>query len=207
MPSWSGASRSGRVNKRDMSRVEPYDPEQLTPAQRELYDELCSGPRANPGRPGGPVDAAGHLTGPFNAMLHSPAVGGPLQRLGAALRYESELDDVVRELVILLVAGHADSAFERAAHQRIARDLGVDEATLAALDRAQVPDAFGEDVHPTAAPALRLAERLLTNRLPDDAEFAALRAELGDSGIFEVSTLVGYYQTIANQLALFAVEP
>lgn len=190
-----------------MSRVAPYDPDELTRAQREVYDELCAGPRTNPGRPGGPVDASGRLTGPFNAMLHSPAVGGPLQRLGAALRYESELDDVVRELVILLVAGHADCAFERAIHQPIARDLGADDETLAALDRSQVPDAFAGDAHPTAGPALELALRILTGRLPDDAEFAALRAALGDSGIFEVSTLVGYYQTIANQLALFAVEP
>ena len=194
-----------------MSRVAPYDPATLDAEQRALYDELCSGPRANPSRPGGPVDPAGRLTGPFNAMLHSPRVGGPLQRLGAALRYESRLEGAVREMVILLVAGHHDCAVERVAHQRIARELGVDEETLATLDRAQVPASFGADADPTAAPALELAQRILTRRLPgeliDDAEFAALRDALGDQGIFEVSTLVGYYATLATQLALFGVEP
>lgn len=192
-----------------MSRVEPYDPADLTPDQRALYDELRTGPRANARNPRGPVDDQGRLTGPFNAMLHSPSVGGPLQRLGAALRYESQLDDVVRELVILLVAGHHDAAYERAAHQRIARELGVDEATLAAIDQGELPS-LGDlpgGTDPTAEPALDLARRILTRRLPDDAEFATLREALGDAGIVEVSTLVGYYATIASQLTLYDIRP
>lgn len=190
-----------------MSRSTRHDPASLTDDQRALYDELRTGPRVNPGRPGGPVDAHGRLTGPFDAMLHSPSVGGPLQRLGAALRYESGLDDLVREMVILLVAGHYDCAVERVAHERIARRLGLAEDTIATLAAARVPQAFAADVHPSAAPALELAERMLTRQLPDDREFEVLQDRLGPAGVFEISTLVGYYWTLANQLALFGVEP
>jgi 4-carboxymuconolactone decarboxylase len=181
-------------------------PAQLTPQQRALYDELCGGPRADAGRPNGPVDGDGRLTGPFNAMLYSPSVGGPLGRLGAALRYAGTLDAVVRELVVLRVAGHHDSAYERRAHQRVARRLGVGEETLAAVDRG-VPDRLPASVPGSAAAALELAQRILERRLPDDAEFAALRAVLGDDGVFEVNALVGYYSLIAAQLALFHVIP
>jgi 4-carboxymuconolactone decarboxylase len=194
-------------DSRPPARCEPLDPGKLTEEQRALYDELCSGPRADPDRPGGPVDAHGRLTGPFDAMLHSPRVGGPLQRLGAALRYESSVDDRVRETVILLVAGHHDCAVERVAHRRLARRLGVDEDTLAVLDRAEVPASFPEGTHGSAAPALELARRILTRRLPDDAGFERLKDALGAEGILEINSLVGYYRTVADQLDLFGVRP
>lgn len=137
-------------------------------------------------------------------MLYNPRIGGPLQRLGAALRYDGTLDAVVRELVILRVAGHHDSACERAAHRHVERRLGVDESTLAAVDRG-VPDALPGGAAETMPAALELAQRVLDRQLPDDAKFARLRKELGDGGILEVNALVGYYTLLAAQLALFAL--
>jgi len=168
-------------------------PADLSPAQRALYDELCSGPRVGAGRPGGPVDAEGRLTGPFNAMLFSPAVGGPLQRLGAALRFESMLAEDVRESIICLVAGVHASSYEQYAHERLARAAGVAGDVLATLAGGGLPDGAG--------PELRLAYALLTGAPEDD-----WTAELGPAAAFEVSSLVGYYTTIAWQLWLFGVE-
>lgn len=181
-------------------------PALLTPEQRAVYDELVTGSRAGDHRPGGPTDGEGRLIGPFNAMLYSPRVGGALQQLGAALRYEGVLDDLVRELVVLRVAGHHDSVYERQAHQRVARRLGLDEQTLAALDRG-VPTHLPSALPRVAAAALELAQRVLERRLPDDAQFARLRAELGDAGVFEVNAVVGYYSLLASQLALFGAAP
>lgn len=184
----------------DSARGPLLPPALLTPEQRALYDEVVTGPRARDHGPAGPVDGAGRLTGPFNAMLYSPRVGAPLQRLGAALRYESGLADTVRELVILRVAGHHDSWYQRRAHRRIARRLGIGDETLTAVD-AGVP----AELPPVAAAALELAQRLLDRRLPDDTQFAQLHAELGDAGMFEVNALVGYYSMLATQLAIFGV--
>jgi 4-carboxymuconolactone decarboxylase len=174
----------------------------LTLEQRVLYDEIRTGPRASADRPAGPVDAEGVLTGPFNAMLHSPAVGRPLQRLGAALRYESLLPDVTRELVILAVAAHHGSGYERDAHRRVAARLGVDAAALAAVEAGETPTAYA-----SAGAALELARAILRGELPDGAAYARLRSELDEAAIFEISTLVGYYSTLAVQLALFDVRP
>ena len=190
----------------DSARGPLLPPALLTPQQRALYEELVTGPRARDDRPQGPVDGEGRLTGPFNAMLYSPRIGGPLQRLGTALRHKGELDDTVRELVILRVAGHHGSAFERQAHQPVARRLGVDEQTLTAVDHG-VPTQLPPSVPRVTAAALELAQRLLERRLPDDTQFARLRAELGDAGVFEVNALVGYYSLLATQLALFGVTP
>jgi 4-carboxymuconolactone decarboxylase len=172
-------------------------PEELTDEQQALYDELCAGPRADAGRPAGPVDAEGRLTGPFNAMLHSPAVGGPLQRLGAALRYESALPDDVRETLTCLVAGLHDSAYEWHVHAPLARRAGVDEATLDALGQGRLPA--------DAGPELRLAHALLTGPPHQHALAGDPLQELGPVTVLEVSTLVGYYTTLAWQLRLFGV--
>lgn len=177
-------------------------PAAFTPEQRALYDEFCSGPRVTADRPAGPVDADGALVGPFNAMLYSPSVGLPLQRLGAALRYASLLPDVTRELVILAVAAHHGSAYEWAAHRRVAVGLGVGEDAFAAIEAGETPSAY-----PEAEAALELARAILSGTLPDDEAFARLQASLGDALVFEVNTLVGYYSTLATQLALFDVRP
>lgn len=193
---------AARVASNAGPRAPRLTPDLLTPEQQALYDEICSGPRASSDRPAGPIDAAGALTGPFNAMLLSPTVGGPLQRLGAALRYRSALPDVTRELVILAVAAHHDSAYERAAHQRVAAGLGVGQAALAAIEAGGTPAAY-----PETGPALDLARAILRAELPDDDAFARFRAHLEPAEIFELSTLVGYYSMLAVQLALFDVRP
>lgn len=185
-----------------MPRIPLLAPAALRPDQRALYDEICRGPRASAERPSGPVDADGRLTGPFNAMLASPAVGGPLQRLGAALRYASTLPDVSRELVVLAVAAHHDCDYERVAHRQVAARLGVGEEAFAAIEAGESPAA-----HPEAAVALDLARALLRHEQPDDDAFERLQADLGDAAIFELSTLVGYYSMLAVQLALFDVRP
>ncbi|XUR32146.1 hypothetical protein ACQY74_000173 (plasmid) [Rhizobium leguminosarum bv. trifolii] len=63
-------------------------------------------------------------------MLHVPALGLPLQELGAAIRYGTRLSDRVREIAILCVAAETDSAFERYAHERVGRAVGLGETEL-----------------------------------------------------------------------------
>lgn len=86
-------------------------PAQLDPDARALYDRINAGPRG-----ASMLDDQGALIGPFNAMLLSPALGDPLQELGAAIRYRSALTDRCRELAILVVAAHWSSAFEQQVH-------------------------------------------------------------------------------------------
>ena len=77
-------------------------------------------------------------------MLRSPAVGTAQQELGAAIRYRTGFTDRMRELAILLVAAHWDSAFERESHEAIARAIGFSDDELAAI-RALDVSAFADD--------------------------------------------------------------
>jgi 4-carboxymuconolactone decarboxylase len=171
----------------------------LTPAgldeeQREVYDAIASGPRAR-----GPfrlVDDQGRLLGPFNAMVHAPAVGGPLQELGQALRFSGELPDRTRELLICAVAAHWRSDFEWYAHSRAGLRAGLTEEELEAVAQGLPPTGLG----PAEQAALALALALLRERAVSAALYDEARAHLGHAGVVELAVLVGYYQTLAGLL-------
>lgn len=178
-----------------MTRLPRLIPADLDDDQRVLHDAITAGPRA-----GGPfplTDAEGALTGPFNAMLFSPPVGEALQRLGAAVRYETALPDRVRELAILAVAARWDCAFERYAHEPAARAAGATDAQLAAPG---VPDGLA----PEETAALRFVLALLDGDV-DDGTYAETVPIIGNRVAVELSTLVGYYATLALQLRVFRV--
>lgn len=181
------------------SRIRPLTPGDMTVEQRALYDAITGGPRAQ-----GPQHFAltaedGALRGPFDVMLRSPAVGAAQQELGAAIRYRTAFTDRMRELAILLVAAHWDSAFERESHEAIARAIGFSEHELDAV-RALDVAGFAEAEHAVGVAVVAL----LHGDLSDDAWDAA-SAALGVDGVFELTALVGYYSTLALQLRVFRV--
>ena len=176
-------------------------PGELDPDQRALYDEITGGPRASGPQLFELVDRTGRLNGPFGIMLHSPAVGGALQSVGAAVRYRSVLSDRVREIAILAVAAHWDSEFERYSHVPLARHAGLTEAEVAGV-------LAGEDVpleEPAERAVLRVVQALLRTSDLTDEEYAAGRDAIGEQGLVELTTLVGYYATLALQLRVFRV--
>ena len=58
-----------------MQRLPLIDPDRLTPAQREVYNEIKAGAR-------------GRVGTMFSALLHSPGLTGRVQGVGEYLRYD-----------------------------------------------------------------------------------------------------------------------
>ena len=184
-----------------MGRLAKLTPAELDDAQREIYDSITTGPRAQGPRHFDLTDSSGALNGPFNALLYSPPLGNALQALGAAVRYETELTARERELAILIVAAHWSSTFEQHAHESVGRAAGLTDADFAVLRGGAVP--VLDDPRERAAAAAVLA--MTRGDLSDD-EWAAASAALGHATVFELSTLVGYYATLALQLRIFRVS-
>jgi 4-carboxymuconolactone decarboxylase len=182
-------------------RLPVLTPDQLDPAARELYDSITAGPRASGPQLFALTGPDGGLVGPFNAMLYAPRLGAALQELGAAIRYRTGLSARVREIAILVVAAHWGSAFERYAHEAVGRAAGLTESELTAL-RTHADPGLSDPVERAAYDVVRA---LATRQDLDDAEFAGAVATLGHPGIVELSTLVGYYATLALQLRAFRV--
>lgn len=188
------------VNAETSDRLPLLSPDALREDQRQVYDAVVGGPRGE--QPSFcVVDDAGCLLGPYNAMLHSPAVGMPLQDLGAALRFRTEFTRREREIAILLVAARWRSEYEWYAHQRAGRDAGLSESELEAIrvgDEPLLAD-IRERVIYRAVVALLQAGDL------DDAIYTKTVSTLGHAKLIDLVTLVGYYITLALQLRVFRV--
>jgi 4-carboxymuconolactone decarboxylase len=178
-------------------RLKSLTPSDLDPDQRDLYDRINGPPRG-----GIYVDPDGSMQGPFNAMLHHPTIGDPLQRLGATLRYRGVLDARARELVILTVAASYRAEYEWYAHAPIAAGLGIDADVLEMIGRGERP-ALEDEVEQLA---FDLAQTILERGDLDNEEWARMSACLSVPELFELTTLVGFYSTLAMQMRLFRVE-
>jgi 4-carboxymuconolactone decarboxylase len=197
------AVRATPEERTRMTRVTPLPPEAQSAEQRALYDVIVGGPRASQTTVIPLVDGDGRLLGPFEAMLLSPRIGHAAQALGAALRYGSGLTPRVRELAVLAVARRWDSEYERYAHEAIGLVSGLTPEEIAALRDGRALD-LADPLERAAADVVR---DLLERGDLDDEAYEAARGVLGEAGLFELSTLVGYYGTLALQLRLFRVRP
>ncbi|HEX5586577.1 MAG TPA: carboxymuconolactone decarboxylase family protein [Acidimicrobiia bacterium] len=173
----------------------------LTDEQRTLYTSIAGNREGVDARPRHLVDAEGAIQGPFNHMLHVPAIGDPLQQLGGVLRFRGALSDAARELAILLVARSQRSEFEWWAHVPIARRAGVTDDQLDAL-LAGPPPTFDD---PVTDCVVTTTTALVERGDLTDEEYARAEHVLGAPTLIELTTLVGYYALVAMQLRVFRV--
>jgi 4-carboxymuconolactone decarboxylase len=146
------------------------------------------------------IDAEGHFTGPFNALLHAPA-GLHISELGASLRWGSSLEPRILETAVLTVAAHWKAEYEWWSHARLAATAGVTDKVIEAIaDDTDVPFALDDErvVH-AAARQLSHEGRL------DEATWAAAHDLLGDRGLAELVFLCGYYTLVSFGLNAFDV--
>jgi 4-carboxymuconolactone decarboxylase len=181
-------------------RVPKFDPAALDGERRALYDAIAGGRRATGPQLFRLVDDGGRLEGPFNAFLLQPRLGAALQALGAAVRYETGLDDRCREIAILVVATHWRSDFEWYAHEAVARSAGLGDGELAAIRDRRYDALAGAE-----AVVARTVHALVDRGDLDDGEYGRVVEAAGPAGLFELLTLVGYYATLALQLRVLRV--
>jgi 4-carboxymuconolactone decarboxylase len=184
-----------------VSRLRPLPPDELDDEQRALYERVSGGPRAaGPQRFRLTADD-GSLTGPFNVFLHAPAVGAALGAVGEAIRYGTGLPPRLREIAILSVAGHRGSAFERYAHERVGRAVGLTEGEIVTL--RELGDLEFADRQEAAAYAF--CRQALLHRTVDDDVYGTAVEHLGERAAVELAALLGYYDALALLLSVFEV--
>ncbi|MFN8193878.1 MAG: hypothetical protein U0R80_06280 [Nocardioidaceae bacterium] len=184
----------------ESTRLPKLAPESLDADQRRVYDAIAGGRRASGPKLFTLVDADGGLEGPFNGFLLQPRVGGALEALGSAVRFETSFSDRAREIAILMVAQHWDSGFMRYSHEALGRGYGMTDEEVTALREGRW-DVFTGDERLIARTSFLLAT---DGDLADD-DYAAALAALGEPALFELLSLVGYYATLALQLRVFRI--
>jgi 4-carboxymuconolactone decarboxylase len=184
-------------------RLSRITPDTMTPEQAEIYAKFTGGKRAAPGASFSLLHPEGGLIGPPNAWLLSPPLARVFERVGWTVRYDLELSDRACEIAILLVAFHRDSPFELYAHRRAGRAAGLTDTEIEGLATRTPPTFRSEEERHvfTTTPAI------LDRKTLDDSEYATAVAGLGQRKLFELVALVGYYDQVATQLAVFDVLP
>ncbi|MBO0893756.1 MAG: carboxymuconolactone decarboxylase family protein [Acidimicrobiales bacterium] len=147
------------------------------------------------------VSPEGHLTGPFNALLHAPVAGLRVSDLGAALRFHSSLEPRLLELAVLTVAARWQAEYEWVAHAKLAAQVGLSEEVVDALAERKDPPLEDEDQRTVYTVARQVVD---TGHI-EPAAWAAANKLLGNRGLVELVFLCGYYSLVSFGLNAFDV--
>lgn len=134
-------------------------------------------------------------------MSHSEGAMQAYARLGTFLLRKGVLDPVLREMVILRIGQLCGSDYEWHQHVSVARAVGMDEATLAAIE-ARTFDRLGA----SAQAALRVAEEIANDRGASAAAMAAAAGHFSQEELVEIVLTAGYYVMTAGFLLSFGIE-
>lgn len=170
-------------------RISFPTPETMNTAQREVYDQIVSGPRRT-------------LVGPLRAALHNPVLADRWQRLGQVLRFETSLPAHLNELAILVTARRWNARLEWAIHEGDARRAGLDDAIIDAIRNGTRPD-FGDDF--AGQEAYEFAQQLIQQGDVDVPAYDAIVARWGEVGAVELTAVIGYYSMVALTLNVHRV--
>ena len=171
-----------------MSRYREISVAEMTPAQKEVHDEIVAGKR-------------GRFGGPFQLLIRAPEVCRHLSRLGEYLRWGSSLSPALSELAICLTARHISANYEWHAHAPLAIEGGVPAAAMEAIRTGATPHFTAKDQQLV----YRLVTELIDTKRLSDSSFAEGIAAFGEQGIVELGTIIGYYTAIGNALNVFDV--
>ena len=170
-----------------MPRIPLVNEQDMTPAQRRVFDAMVSGQRKS-----APV-------GPLAIAMHRPELAEAMSALGLVLRFNSSFEPRLREFTILLTGRYWDCQFEWASHEGEARKAGLSDQSIETLR------AGGSNFAAADEQAIHdYGMELLTRHFASDATYQRVLALFGTAGVVELTGLIGYYAMIA--LTLNAAE-
>lgn len=163
-----------------MNRLPPLSEAQWSEEQRQLAEEIISGPR-------------GALLPPFQPLLRSPELMAHAQRMGEYLRYRSTIGQRLSELAILFTARHWSQPVEWAIHASIARDKGISPLAVQAINEQRRPDGLPVDEQVV----YDFCQQLHQQKRVDDQTWQQAIALWGEKGVVDLIGINGYYSFLA----------
>jgi len=171
-----------------MSRLALLSPDTMTTRQKQVHDDIVSGPR-------------GAVRGPLAVWLHRPDLADRAQALGQYCRYETTLPSRLSELAILTTARVWRAEFEWAAHKPLGLKAGLSSDVIEAIrtDSAVVFE------HDDEAVVYEVSKTLHVERQIDDALYARATSVLGEKQLVDLIGILGYYTLISMTINAFGV--
>jgi 4-carboxymuconolactone decarboxylase len=176
-------------------RFKVLTPSEMTQAQRDLVQNIRSGPRAAVA--GSAANSNNGTVGsPFNVFLRSPELGDHLQKVGSYIRFKSTLGQKLNEMAILITARHWTSQYEWFAHHRLALQAGLDPQVAEAIAQGKRPAHMKDD----ETIVYNFCHELHTTTRVSDATYKAVVDAFGEQGVMDLIAVNGYYVLVAMTL-------
>ena len=171
-----------------MARLPNVNRDELKPEDKQYYDEI--------------VGSRGSVRGPYGILLHSPQLAARVAHTGTFVRFEFDVPEALKELVIITTAREVTSQYEFSAHARLAREAGVSEETIQAIAKGTAPQGLSGDEEIL----VRYTKELVGNHKISDATFNAVKDRFGVQDTVNFTGLIGHYLLVGQILLAFDVE-
>ncbi|MGF1701818.1 carboxymuconolactone decarboxylase family protein [Photobacterium makurazakiensis] len=149
-------------------------------------------------------ESRGNVIGVFALLLNSPPVAKLTADLGGYLRFDSILNQTVKELVILTTLSENYCQFEWAFHEGFALEAGISPQVVDVIKYRQELSSEPE-VSPIETKIISFVRELVNNKRITDSTYQALEQEFSTQELTEITSLTGYYCMVACQLNAFAL--
>ncbi|MCH7856626.1 MAG: hypothetical protein IIB37_07730 [Gemmatimonadetes bacterium] len=148
------------------------------------------------------------LRGPIGMWVYSPPMAADLFPASTYLRFGTEKDQRLTELVILATAREVRSQYEWTSHEPAGERAGLEPEIIdfvkrrADLDTAGDIPGFGDRERTIIA----FVREVVSEEKVTSATFRRARELFGDRGVMELAGLVGYYGFVNITLKTFDVQ-
>ena len=171
-----------------MKRLPLLEYDELNTAQKNLHDEILSGPRTR-------------IAGPMHVWFLNPKYGSLIQKVGAYCRFNTGFEPRLSELAIIIVARFWNADVEWATHSKIAAENGISTTCINAIENNTIPNFENSD----EALSYELTNSILQNKGLSDELFKRASDEIGNKILLDLTAIIGYYTNIAIQLNVFQI--
>jgi len=166
----------------------------LSGEDRAIYDRMAKA-RAH-------AEGRAQLGDVYVRMFNNAGVAEKVGALGEHLRFHGVLPDAVREAIILRFSMRQGFGYEWSHHQRAAKLAGLDQETIDALTRGDLPASLPD----ATRAALQAVDAVVAKQsIPDDVQ-QRIEAAHGTAGVVEVVALCGLYGIMGYMVTAFDIE-
>jgi alkylhydroperoxidase family enzyme len=137
----------------------------------------------------------------FTMLANAPALAGSALRLGETILTKTDLDPVLRELVILRSAVVTGTEYEWVQHEAIAKTVGMSTEKIDAVrSGAEGPFDARELL------VLQLVDGVIGKGTPAEELVRRGEAELGRAELIEVLLIAGYYAMLGGVMRAVRID-
>lgn len=139
----------------------------------------------------------------YRMLPHAgPALSMGFLGMGGALLRENQIDAKLREIAILRVGILSKASYEVHQHKRVARNVGLSDAKIAALEVGADTSVFNE----LELLILQFTDVVFNEVKAPDELFNAVAGRLGTRQTAELVLTIGFYMLVSRFLENFEVD-